>query len=515
LPEPAELEAAGAVIGEIIFDKQSVFDLSNPEEDNWLYRLANRLHVITRDSVIRNQLLFRPGDRFSARILEESARLLRKNRFFYDVRVEPARYENGVVDIRVWTRDIWTLIPGLSLSRSGGENRSGVTLSENNLLGHGVSLSLRYSHDVDRESVSFAYFDRNLGRSWTSLFLGLADNSDGKTTDVRINRPFYELDARWSAGVNYRDDSREVSFYDLGNEMAEYAEDANVHSTYIGWSNGLRDGWVRRWVAGFVYDAHRFDPVTDGTLAPLVPEDRKLVYPYLGFELLEDRFESTANRDLIDRTEDFFMGTRLWASLGYAAESFGSDRESLLYRFEASHGFGSIQSKALLVSTAATGRVDDGTAANQEFMLDASYYNKINDKRLSFVTLRGSLGNDLDLDNLVELGGDNGLRGYPLRYQTGDSKVLLTVEQRYYTDWYPFRLFRVGGAVFADAGRVWGDNPIGGPQLGWLKDVGFGLRLLPTRASGRDVIHIDIAFPLDGDPSIDKVQFLIETKSSF
>jgi hypothetical protein len=29
------------------------------------------------------------------------------------------------------------------------------------------------------------------------------------------------------------------------------------------------------------------------------------------------------------------------------------------------------------------------------------------------------------------------------------------------------------------------------------------------------VLHIDIAYPLDGDPSIRSVQFVIETKKSF
>ena len=121
----------------------------------------------------------------------------------------------------------------------------------------------------------------------------------------------------------------------------------------------------------------------------------------------------------------------------------------------------------------------------------------------------------LDLDNLIEQGGDTGLRGYPLRYQTGESKLLVTVEQRYYTDWYPWRLFRVGGAVFADVGRVWGPSPVNEPRQGWLKDVGFGLRLPLTRISSTKVVHFDVAFPLDGDDSIDSVQFLLEAKSGF
>jgi hypothetical protein len=38
---------------------------------------------------------------------------------------------------------------------------------------------------------------------------------------------------------------------------------------------------------------------------------------------------------------------------------------------------------------------------------------------------------------------------------------LLTVEQRFYTDWYPFRLARFSAAVFGDVGRTWGHRVIG------------------------------------------------------
>ena len=515
LPSPQDMEAAGAVIGEIYFDRQNVFDLSAPGENKSLYRLANRWHIVTRESVIREQLLFRPGDRYEKRVLEESERILRQNQFFWDARVEVVRYEDGVADVRVWTRDQWTLMPGLSVSRSGGENRVRVSLSERNLLGRGASVRFNFTDDVDRESSSFQYYDRNLGKSWTSLFLELADSSDGDTTDVRVIRPFYKLDARWTAGGTIFDERREQRFFNLGNEAAEYAIDQELHTAFIGWSGGLRNGWVRRWTTGFVYDDRQFSEVVDGTLPPLLPEDRTLAYPFVSVQLLEDKFEATSNRDQIDRREDFNLGSQVQATLGYATESFGSDRESVIYRLAASRGFGSMSKKALLVSGSASGRFDEGSAVNQVLSIDARFYNQISDKTLFFMTLAGERGSDRDLDNLVDLGGDTGLRGYPLRYQTGDSKVLFTVEQRYFTDWYPFKLFRVGGAAFADIGRVWGENPTGEEPQGWLRDVGVGLRLAPTRASGRDVIHVDIAFPLDGDPTIDSVQFLIESKRSF
>ena len=417
LPSTSDLEAMGAVIGEISYNKKNIFDTTLPGENKSFYRFANRWHIMTRDSVIRQQLLFRSGERFSNRLMAESERLLRQNAYLYDAKIKPVKVENGVVDIEVWTRDLWTLTPGISVSRSGGENRSRASLSERNLLGRGVSLRLSYTDNVDRESTSFQFFDKNLGQSWTSMFLEFADSSDGHTTDIRVVRPFYALDTRKSAGVTIYDDAREVSFYELGNEAAEYAVDSDFHSAFIGWSGGLQDGWVRRWTAGLVYDERLFSGVTDGLLPSLIPSDRKLVYPFIGFELLEDKFESTSNRDQIDRTEDFYLGTRLWTSIGFASPDFGSDREALVYRVEASKGFGAIAKSALILSASLRGRIDDGSSANREISLNARYYRQASEKRLFFMTLDGSHGHNLDLDNFADLGGDTGLRGYPLRVQ--------------------------------------------------------------------------------------------------
>jgi hemolysin activation/secretion protein len=113
------------------------------------------------------------------------------------------------------------------------------------------------------------------------------------------------------------------------------------------------------------------------------------------------------------------------------------------------------------------------------------------------------------------LGGDNGLRGYPLRYQSGTRRALFTLEERVYTDWYPFRLARVGGAVFYDIGRAWGGVNENLTNGGWLSDVGVGLRMSFDRASFGNVLHADIAMPLDRTASIKSVQFLVKTQLTF
>lgn len=53
------------------------------------------------------------------------------------------------------------------------------------------------------------------------------------------------------------------------------------------------------------------------------------------------------------------------------------------------------------------------------------------------------------------------------------------------------------------------------PDPGVLRDVGVGLRLGLTRSGLGNFIHIDVAFPLDGDTTISPLQFLVTTKQSF
>lgn len=507
--------AEGLTIASITLDKRNIFDLSDPRENNALFRLANRWHFVTRDPVILRQLLLAPGDRYSQQLAEESERILRSNQYFYNASIEPQPREDGSVDLKVSTREVWTLKPQLSLSRSGGENKTTVGVEEVNLLGLGQSLTFERTKDVDRTSSLFIFSDRHFVRNWLWTNVSLSNNSDGHSRFLSVAQPFYALDTRHSGGITVLDDERRTTLYDLGDEVAEYRHEQQFMSLFGGWSPGRDDGWVRRYTVGAVYDENRFSEVPNGSLAAAVPEDRKLVYPFIGFEILEDRFETARNRDKIDRTEDFYTGTRFSARLGVATPGLGSDRDALVYSGRLDHSWGAIESQALFLTATASGRVENGGPENARLSVDWRYFNQQSEKRLFFATANTIVGWDLDLDNLVELGGDTGLRGYPLRYQLGESRALLTLEQRYFTDWYLFRLVRVGGAIFADAGRTWGDNPVGGPPSGWLTDVGFGLRFAPTRTGFGKIVHLDIAFPLDGDESIDSVQVLVTAKKSF
>ena len=130
--------------------------------------------------------------------------------------------------------------------------------------------------------------------------------------------------------------------------------------------------------------------------------------------------------------------------------------------------------------------------------------------------LSAEAGHNLDADQQILLGGDTGLRGYPLRYQAGEGRWLFTAEQRFFTNWYPFQLFNVGGRGVLRHGRDLGTRPAGHARpRACCEDVGFGLRFGNSRSALGNVLHVDVAFPLDGDSSINSVQFLVETRKSF
>lgn len=515
---PEALEAAGLRIGEIIIDNGDVFDPSIPQENHTIFRLANRLHIETRPEVVRDQLLFKSGDLYSAHLVHESERILRANTYLFDARVEPVRIHDGKVDLVVHTKDVWTLNPGVSFGRSGGENSSGFQFEESNLLGTGRSIMLGYDQDVDRSKREIRYTDPHFRGTWNELKLDYADNSDGKLREVAYQQPFYSLATTRAGGVDYRDWDRVDSRYNMGDVVDKFRHVEEHLEGSAGWANrAANSDWVQRFSFGVAYDSDQFETIVDPLAATNLPENRRFAYPFVDVEFLQDAFEERRNQDQIERTEDFYAGPYLRARVGYASTAWGSDRDSTLVALKAGTTIehGDEHKYSLVLESKGGARYERGHIANALYSAEGRYYWRVSQSQLFFASLSGTISENLDPDQQVLLGGDNGLRGYPLRYQDGSSRALLTLEQRIYTNYYLFRLFHVGGAVFFDMGRTWGRGTISGPTEGLLKDVGVGLRFGSSRSAFGNVIHVDLAFPLDGDSSIDKVQLVVETKKSF
>ena len=516
VPGDAALEASGAVIGRIDIDIRNIFDKDDPRENNGLFRLANHLHLRTKRGAIAAQLLFKSGDRYSARKLAETERNLRKLLYVYDAHVVPVRYADGKVDVKVITKDVWTLSPGISFGRAGGTNATSYNLQDTNFLGWGKALQVSHTSTVDRTSNTISYADPNVfGSRWTAA-LAYVDSSDGAQRALQIARPFYSLDTRWSAKLTALSYDRTVSRYNLGEIVDQFNDNQTTYELSGGISGGLIDGWSRRMLFGVHYDQNLFVPTPlTGLPAKPLPPDRTLSYPFVGFDVLKDDYRKAGDQNEIGRTEDFYYGTEVTGQIGWSDPAFGAQGSALMLAAAVVSGFDLPYAQQLFVTGTFSSRVEQERARNLIADGSAKYYWRWRPDWLLYAALSATITDALDPDMQLLLGGDNGLRGYPLRYESGTSRGLLTLEQRVFTDWYPFRLVRVGAAVFTDVGRTWGSGVVGNSDPGMLSDVGFGLRLGNTRSGLGNVLHIDLAFPLHNVAGISKYQFLVQTAQTF
>ena len=146
-----------------------------------------------------------------------------------------------------------------------------------------------------------------------------------------------------------------------------------------------------------------------------------------------------------------------------------------------------------------------GDLEGQELDLKGEWFRLKDNQSDLYFSVNAKAKTNLQLGEQLLLGGDNGLRGFPLGFQNGSKSVVFTAEKRFHYDWYPYSLAKFGAVAFADVGTAWGDG--NDPKI--LADVGIGLRIIPTRSSSTKAIHLDLAFPVNGD-DVDNFQINIK-----
>ena len=516
VPSFAELEAQHAKIGAIRIDARNVFDLDDPRENNAIFRAVNALHVTTRPHVIERVLLFKSGEPVSARLIEETERLLRANLYLYDATIVPAAYHDGVVDIDVVTRDAWTLDITGKVSRSGGTNSTQFGVKDYNLLGTGVQLGFSQKSDVDRRGSELVVGYPQAFDGWTTLSLLRGHYNDGSRYTAAVSRPFYALDTRWAAAASWDDWDRIDSIYNAGDVVSQYRHRWKIGEMSGGWSSGLQHGFAQRFSAGVSMRDDTYAVEPDHVAPPQMPVDHAMRGPFLRHEVVADRYRRLRNRDQIARPEFVEMGFTSRLQLTRSLESWGASRAAWLYSASASRGFTFPWQHDVLASASVQRNLASTGAPMTQAGVLLRYYGPQSPHAALYAAVSADrIGSGGGASDELLIGGDNGLRGYPLRYQSGTRRELFTIEERVYTDWYPFRLARVGAAVFYDRGRAWGGvnpNVVNG---GWLSDVGVGLRFAIDRASFGNVLHVDLAAPLNRVPGIKPVQFLVKTQLTF
>lgn len=500
--EHPELAAAGddveMEIDRIYLSRLPIFNTANDSEDNWLFRWANNFHLLTREVTINQQLLFNEGETVPVRLVDETARLLRDQGYFHDVDIRPVSRCGDSIDVEVITKDNWSLTPTLAFDSVGGESTYSIGVRDSNLLGRGKLLALNRGKELDRQSTELLYQDNNVFGSRLRNRISLIDSSDGDSRAFDLDLPFYSLDSRFAWAVRLLDEERLDTQYARSVEVSEVRHDIEDYTAELGFSSGLRNGVSRRLRMGFRHQRDRFE-LSDALPPPSAfPADRQMDYLFLGYEALENSYTTAFNLDQIYRTEDLHLGFRLDVSAGYASKALGSDQHRYILR-------GNFHDSLLFNSDTYwrhelewEGFYNQDSEAFEDLLVryEHRYFHRQTQRYSFFARAEAVYGKNLNSHRQTVLGGNTGARGFENRFQTGDSRFLLSLEERWYSDIHLFNLIRLGAAVFVDTGRVWSDDPDLPEDTTWLADVGFGLRFASSKAASNRIAHLDFAFPL-------------------
>lgn len=501
----------GRVIGDIRIIVNDVFDETDPRENKALYRLVNKIQINTKESTIRNQLLFTEGDLVNALEVEESIRIL----FSREYAIEAFAYvhedcTNGV-NITVVIRDAWVIEPVFSYGREGGETSSNIGFRDANFLGSGNEVSLIYESNAERNKVIYRYKTHNfLGQRWEADFYH-AELSDGVDSRFALEKPFYSANTLWAYGLESGSISLQYNTRYNGDIINEFTQKIDVNSLFLGKAIAREKEYSHRIKVGWTKEDMTFSELTNTNL---LPSDEEQIYPWIEFERVTNNYRRYYNFSYIGRESDVLVGTDFRVRFGTG--HFGDDER--LYRVNARYSravsysdtyFFQMNSSADLLREDAT-----DSLRNSIVSVEGRYHYFINGKNRWYVRAGLSRGYNLAQFRQLTVGEVEGVRGYPLAYQRGDKRYVLNVERRFYSDIHWLNIVRLGAVVFFDMGRAWGVDEF--PSDNVLKSVGFGLRLHSSKVGYPSVVHMNVGFPIFNDnDDLNDALFSISVEGQF
>jgi len=515
-PSWEELEVRQARIAAVDLRLGDVFDLSQPQENHWIGRMANALHIQTREQVVRRELLFGPGDVVNARLIHESERNLRAFRFLKDAWIEPRIDGSGAVRAVVHTQDAWTLKGSVGFTQVGGQRDFGFSLHEGNLLGFGKDLSLAHERTPERSIDTVRYLDRQLlGSAWIleSRYQSL---SDGKTRFLEVAKPYRGLDTPWSMTFRASASDATQSVYNL--ERVAYAFPSRQAGALVEGSMAMDpvDGRVVRLGGGLDLRQSRYGPVR--TLDPAglpVPRlrDRLLWGVHASWNLFEERFRTFRDLAGMTHSEDFNLGWEATVNLGSHLKRLGSDVDSPFLLVHASKGWTSGASSLLLFRGRAEGRHESGGWQDAFLNLSLTAYHQGFHAQTQAAYMRVDAVLRPEPENHLYLGGFEGLRGYGNHLLLGDRRWLASLEERINTSYDWLGILRLGFVVYADAGGIRRADT--GAWSRTYVDMGGGLRFGNLKSATGRVFLLTVAYPLVRDPGTEHHQFIITDVVTF
>jgi len=509
------------------------------EKRDPLPRIANIVHVKSRDYVIRREVLLRPGQPYQQILVDETARNLRKLPQLSLVVCLPMQ-GNTPNDVRllVLTKDVWSLRLGMEfgLTAAGLESLQ-LEFSETNLLGTQQTVAGRFELYPESYTTGARYVIPRLFGSRVAVATEAnvitnrrSGNAEGSFGSLALGQPLFSTLTPWSwnASIGWREEvtrryvNARLSAFDakvtpeIDRIPFQYRTSVFANS----YAATRSFGWAIKndFTAGFTV-SHRayalpataaFDPrAVDEFTRKNVPTSDRRIGPYLEYHTYTTNFVRVLDLETLDLQEDYRLGHDMYLRVYPITEALGSSRTFLglfaaaQYTWDLSDGLIRIGAQSV-------------TEAQSDRLSDASWlaFTRLVTPRLRlgrFVLNTRWLSryrNYLNQNSYV--GGDGNLRGFPSNFFVGKDSVTYNFEFRT----RPIMVFSspVGAAAFYDVGNAFA----GFDRFRVYQSAGVGLRVLFPQFN-RQVLRGDIGFPLTRGslPGVSPVSFYVSFEQAF
>jgi hypothetical protein len=510
-----DLYPFGKTVGTIHVRRLEVFGPDEPVPD-----VFNRFHVLTRELSVRRAITIDPGEEFNELAYRDAERQLRNPNIYSTVMVLPIESgEEGVVDLLVVTRDVWSLLPTWFFTVSGVLTQIHVGLVETNFLGRNEQLAANFDWGLGYWQVGPAYYSPRLGATRWSLSVTPTlvwdrevNELEGYAASAYLSRPLYETatPVSWDVGVSA---SQRNGRRFVGNQISRWDDPETVDEESVEerWRSqqfaALAQG-TRSYGVGVKHNVTAGARVswTDNTALPRevvspallerfaqerLPRSETIVGPLAGYAVYENRWMTVRNVATFGLGEEVRLGPSAELEVRYSEPGLGSTRRFVSMGAGASARFRAGSDGWTVAGAEQTARVElDGDGVQD----------LVSTGRVGLVTpwtgggrgimvLRATQIERNGANVVLTSGSDTGLRGYPAGYQQGDRRWQANLEWR--TPGLSVLSTRLGAVLFFDQGASWSK----GSEMAYAASVGTGLRWMIPQV-GPQVRSLDIGFPL-------------------
>ncbi len=481
---PALRAQAPPLIDSVAIETHDMVD-STEARGSFLFGLMNSLHVKTQSWVVRREVLFHPGSPLDPRLMAETERNLRRLGLFRRVVIDTTRVDGKLV-ARIVTYDGWTTTLETALSFTGNVVTWSAGLTERNVLGTGNLVGASYRKETDRSAWRFrGQLNRALGSR--AVVAGFYDDlSDGRAGAWAPEVPFRAFGDRVGGGLPGDAADQRILLFRDGVESDTLWRRGLVQRAWVGWAPVAGPGgYVRVGLYGHV----RRDAIVAVRDTGLTVPDSITGVVGLQLEAQRPRFVEVTHYNGFAREEDFDLSTRALMTVLLAPTAFGYARTGIGGALDAQTGAGTpsafvrlrVQVDGLLTSAGLdSGRVNAGITLASRMI----------PRQATVLHVEAGLQKNPYPGSEFDLGHGLGPRAFKPHAFTGTRAVWGIAEHRVFVLDDLLGLLGLGFAGFADYGGAWYADE--DPRFGG--DVGIGLRIGATRATGPNVGRLDLAY---------------------